>query len=388
MDVVVSAAGTLEVHVLARGKSLKTGTQTSHANINKHPACLFRKLGHGFVGHHQMTLAVHDRSVKEGKVWLAEHLALVELTTRVDEAVIRRHNNTRARGVGAHAARQRDKFLHGVRAGIENVILRSCLLARGIDLVVVEINEPGVFEQRLALGSRHVEICARAQGASRGLNVGKHGLALRSRRSGHAVSQHKRAIRCKLKRLMRQQRRHTHLGNGGKDRLHARDLDVAAALALEQRRNVAANLIAQRVAHDNDRRFGRAHKGRQHMPVELILTRGAIDVAAIGPLPLRSGRPAGIGIGQEPVAVEILRPVRHGTGRLLEHIALDGARPQIRGAHMAIGGIHGIPIGRVGIPHLLGLRQMEPARVCLPKRAHIGHGDKQVKVTLDTAVPA
>ena len=55
---------------------------------------------------------------------------------------------------------------------------------------------------------------------------------------------------------------------------------------------------------------------------------------------------------------------------------------------MAIGSVHDIPIGRVGIPHLLGLRQMEPARVHLPKRTHIGHGDKQVKVALDTAVPA
>ena len=68
VDVVVSAAGTLEVHVLARGKPLKTGTQTSHVNINKHPARLVRKLGHGLVGHHQMTLAVHNGSVKEGKV--------------------------------------------------------------------------------------------------------------------------------------------------------------------------------------------------------------------------------------------------------------------------------------------------------------------------------
>ena len=160
MDVVVSPAGTLKVHVLARGKSLKAGTQTPHVNINKHPACLVRKLGHGLVGHHQMTLAVHDGSVKEGKVWLAEHLALVEFPTRVDKAVIRRYNNTRARGVGAHTTRQRGKFLHGVRAGIENIILRSGLLARGIDLVVVEINELGVFEQRLALGSRHVEVCA------------------------------------------------------------------------------------------------------------------------------------------------------------------------------------------------------------------------------------
>ena len=91
--------------------------------------------------------------------------------------------------------------------------------------------------------------------------MGKHGLALRSRRSGHVVSQHKRAILCKLKHLVRQQRRHAHLGNGGKDRLHARDLDVAAAFALEQRRNVAGNLIAQRIAHDNDRCFGRTHKG-------------------------------------------------------------------------------------------------------------------------------
>ncbi len=124
------------------------------------------------------------------------------------------------------------------------------------------------------------------------------------------------------------------------------------------------------------------------MPVELILSFGPFDVAAIGPLPLRSGRPACIGIGQEPVTVEILRPVHYGSGRFLEHIALDGARPQIRGAHMAIGSVHGVPIGRVGIPHLLGLRQMEPARVRLPKRAHIGHGDKQVKVALDTAVPA
>ena len=202
--------------------------------------------------------------------------------------MIRRHNNTRARGVGAHAARQRGKFLHGVRAGIENVILRSCLLARGIDLVVVEINEPGVFEQRFALGSRHVEVCARAQSAGRGLNVGKYGLALRSRRSGHAVSQHKRAIRCKFKRLMRQQRGHAHLGDGGKDRLHARNPDVAAALALEKRRDITGHLIAQRVAYDNDRRFGRPHKGGQHMPVEFILPCRAIDVAAIGPLPLRS----------------------------------------------------------------------------------------------------
>lgn len=124
------------------------------------------------------------------------------------------------------------------------------------------------------------------------------------------------------------------------------------------------------------------------MPVELILPFGTLDVAAVGPLPLRSGRPADIGIGQKPVAVEILRPVHHGSGRFLEYIALDGARPQIRGAHMTIGGIHGIPIGRVGIPHLLGLRQMEPARVCLPKRAHIGHSGKQVKVALDTTVPA
>ena len=124
------------------------------------------------------------------------------------------------------------------------------------------------------------------------------------------------------------------------------------------------------------------------MPVEFILPCRAIDVAAIGPLPLRSGCPAGIGIRQEPVAVEILRPVRHSAGGLLEHIALDGARPQIRGAHMTIGGIHGIPIGRVGIPHLLGLRQMEAARVRLPKRAHIGHSGKQVKVALDTTVPA
>ena len=124
------------------------------------------------------------------------------------------------------------------------------------------------------------------------------------------------------------------------------------------------------------------------MPVELILPFGTLDVAAIGPLPLRSGRPAGIGVGQEPVAVEILRPVNHSSGRLLEHIALGGARPQTRGAHMAIGSVHGIPIGRVGIPYLLGLRQMEPARVCLPKRAHIGHSGKQVKVALDTTVPA
>ena len=92
------------------------------------------------------------------------------------------------------------------------------------------------------------------------------------------------------------------------------------------------------------------------MPVELILPRRAIDVAAIGPLPLRSGNPAGIGVDQEPVTVEILRPIHHSSGRFLEYIALDGARPQIRGAHMTIGGIHGIPIGRVGIPHLLGLR--------------------------------
>ena len=124
------------------------------------------------------------------------------------------------------------------------------------------------------------------------------------------------------------------------------------------------------------------------MPVKLILPYGTIDVAAIGPLPLRSSRPAGIGIRQEPVAVEILRPVRHGAGRFLERIALDGACPQIRGAHMAIGSVHGIPFGRIGIPHLLGLRQMEPTRVRLPKRAHIGHSDKQVKVALDTTVPA
>ena len=124
------------------------------------------------------------------------------------------------------------------------------------------------------------------------------------------------------------------------------------------------------------------------MPVELILPSRAIDVAAVGPLPLRSDRPAGIGIGQKPVAVEILRPVHHSTGRLLERIAPDGTRPQIRGAHVAIGSVHGIPVGRVGIPHLLGLRQMEPARVRLPKRAHIGHSGKQVKVALDTTVPA
>ncbi len=31
---------------------------------------------------------------------------------------------------------------------------------------------------------------------------------------------------------------------------------------------------------------------------------------------------------------------------------------------------------------------MEPARMRLPKRTHIGHSDKQVKVALDTAVPA
>ena len=175
---------------------------------------------------------------------------------------------------------------------------------------------------------------------------------------------------------MRQQRGHAHLGDGGKDRLHARNPDVAAALALEKRRDITGHLIAQRVAYDNDRRFGRPHKGGQHMPVEFILPCRAIDVAAIGPLPLRSGRPAGIGVGQEPVAVEILRPVHHSSGRFLEYIALDGARPQIRGAHMTIGSVHGIPIGRVGIPHLLGLRQMEPTRVRLPKRAHIGHGSK------------
>ena len=64
------------------------------------------------------------------------------------------------------------------------------------------------------------------------------------------------------------------------------------------------------------------------MPVELILPRRAIDVAAIGPLPLRGGCPAGIGIGQKPVAVEILRPIHHSSGRFLEYIALDGARPK------------------------------------------------------------
>ena len=124
------------------------------------------------------------------------------------------------------------------------------------------------------------------------------------------------------------------------------------------------------------------------MPVKLILPCGTIDVAAIGPLPLRSSRPAGIGIRQEPVAVEILRPVRHGAGRFLERIALDGECPQIRGAHMAIGSVHGIPFGRIGIPHLLGLRQMEPTRVRLPKGALLGHSEMQVKLGIDTTVPA
>ena len=68
VDVIVSPTGTLKVHVLARGKPLKAGTQTSRVNINKHPARLIRKLGHGLVGHHQMTLAVHNGSVKDGKV--------------------------------------------------------------------------------------------------------------------------------------------------------------------------------------------------------------------------------------------------------------------------------------------------------------------------------
>ena len=88
-----------------------------------------------------MTLAAHDGSVKDGKVRLAEHLALAELPTRVDKAVVRRYNNTRARGVGAHAARQRGKLLYGVRTGIEDVILRSGLLARGINLVVIEVDK-------------------------------------------------------------------------------------------------------------------------------------------------------------------------------------------------------------------------------------------------------
>ena len=77
---------------------------------------------------------------------------------------------------------------------------------------------------------------ARAMGSNVGSTASRCGVVAVGLPSANTNA----TILCKPKRLVRQQRRHAHLGNGGKDRLHARNLDVAAAFALEQRRNVAA----------------------------------------------------------------------------------------------------------------------------------------------------
>ena len=158
-----------------------------------------------------MALAKQHRIVVQ--VVLAQEQAFRQFVGRVQKAMVGCDRHAGAWRVGAHALGDRDQLVHALVARIEHIAFGGELLPRRVDLVVIQVHDLAGLEQLLAVGGRHVQIRRGTQGTTRRRGLLQHRLALDRRTRGHIIEQHGARFHVERHGLMRQQRRHAHLGN-------------------------------------------------------------------------------------------------------------------------------------------------------------------------------